>query len=204
MQFLYKCAVTVTVISFAMAALSIGTSAQPARGPAGPGVTVINTPLPIAGDVNATVTGSVSLTGNPTVTVGNPESAPALVRDVDYAARERFELVSDEMSYCCTIAATETLGFVPAGKRLIIEHVSAFAHLPPGQRWNTFTHVNDDFVPFVFQGRLSNGLDHFVANYQTSVSVEPGNRIVMNLHRDSTEGRAFVWVRIFGYLVPVP
>ena len=66
MQLLKKCAATITVISIVGFALAI-LAPEPARGAAGPQMTIVNTPLPVTGNVNATVTGNVGLTGTPTV-----------------------------------------------------------------------------------------------------------------------------------------
>lgn len=46
-----------------------------AAAPGGPGVTVLNTPLPVTGNVNAAVSGAVSITGTPSVQITN---APAI------------------------------------------------------------------------------------------------------------------------------
>jgi hypothetical protein len=90
----------------AIAALTIvfsGTG-QAQGGGSGPNVFVTNTPLPVTGNLTATIPGNVNVTGNVNaavtgdvnatvtgpVTVNNPANNPVLIRDVDApGAKER-------------------------------------------------------------------------------------------------------------------
>lgn len=136
-------AAAVVVFSLAVAISNVGqVVAQAVRD-----VVVINTtaqPVPttaqgitsIAGTVQAEQGGSwnVGITGTPTVQVANPASAPLLTRDVDRPATQPF-------LHACTasgagpnvLSGTSVADLVPAGKRLVIEYVSAAATALPGQ-----------------------------------------------------------------------
>jgi len=84
----------------------------------------------ITGDVNIANTPSVNVANSPTVQINNSPSSPLLVRDVDNPARHPFQ----------QFIGVDTIGYngfsrsfsVPAGQRVIIEHVSASGYLPEG------------------------------------------------------------------------
>src|SRR5215210_5150461 len=109
-------------------------------------VNVVNTPTVNVGNtptVNAQQSGAwnVGITGTPTVNlannsvqVSNPATNPVPVRDVDEEARQPFqELRLVEFGETDNNADT-LFNPIPPGKRLVIEHVSAIASLPPGQK----------------------------------------------------------------------
>lgn len=128
----------VLCVSVLAIALGVPSSSptQAAGPPSGLDVTVTNTPLPVQGTVNVgnlpstqSISGSVSITGTPNVSVVNPPSSPVPIRDVDNAPREPFETGINLAIACGDIVAD--LSFpVPQGKRLVIQHVA----LQSGQR----------------------------------------------------------------------
>ena len=98
--------------------------------PGGLGVNVLNTPLPVQGAVS--VGGSVSISGTPnvnvtntpSVTVANTASSPVPVAVTSSGAPYSLEVVGDcSNNINCFI----TFPDVPAGKMLVIRHVSAQA-----------------------------------------------------------------------------
>lgn len=98
-------------------------------------VRVVNTPLPVSGDVNAAVTGNVNATisGNVSlqpgtiVNIGNSEAAPVLIRDVGAAKQPAsgFQGCFFSALGLCTI----DIATVPLGYRLVIEQMSGSIHL---------------------------------------------------------------------------
>ena len=99
----------------AVAALTIVFSGT-GQAQGGPNVFVTNTPLPVTGNVTATLAGNVS------AIVVNPATSPVLTRDVDAK-----ELWQENRSI--DMLASFPSGFidfdpVPAGKALVIEHVN--------------------------------------------------------------------------------
>src|SRR5450759_3881323 len=82
---------TAVVLALGILAVSLSwVASKPVDAAVAAAVQVVNTPLPVQGNVNATVTGNVGLTGSPTVTIGNSATSPVPVRDADNAARSPF------------------------------------------------------------------------------------------------------------------
>lgn len=99
----------------AVAALSV-VFAGSGEAQGGPNVTVVNTPLPVTGNVTATLAGNVS------AIVVNPANSPVLTRDVD-AKQLWQENRSVDMATSFPDGYIE-FDPVPAGKALVIEHVN--------------------------------------------------------------------------------
>jgi hypothetical protein len=160
--------VVLLVGAFVLTMPSTGASAPPA--PAA-NVNVVNTPtnpVPTAAQGTTAVTGSVDISGTPTVslaagttvgisgtpTVGLASNArvainsaatvPVFVRSVDDAVRELFHMQTN-MTLADGDIGTTAFFHVPDGKRLIIEHVSASGIIPAGQKLqlNLSTLVNN-------------------------------------------------------------
>jgi hypothetical protein len=121
-------------------------------------VRVTNTPLPVQGSVNAIITNpsvpvsgtvnvsslpAVQLSGTPTVTVGNAETSPVLIRDVDHPANEPFSAAtcsennSGGLPQPCLpdlhrsfVVPTTVSG--KTVKRLVIEYISGHCEGTPG------------------------------------------------------------------------
>jgi len=102
-----------------------------------PNVRVVNTPsVNVANSpvVRAQQNGpwTVGLVGTPNVLIGNTESSPALVRDVDRPTAQPFQ---QEIEVTIPDGQGGENGFitVPPGKLLVIEQVSAEGSAPAGQ-----------------------------------------------------------------------
>jgi hypothetical protein len=114
-------------------------SAGAATTPAIP-VNVANTPLPVQGSVNATVTGTVGvsslpavqLSGTPTVKLNNTPTTPVYV-DVDRAARNGFNVSCVTPNVDASGQAACTLLAIPAGRQVVIETISCQAELYAGE-----------------------------------------------------------------------
>src|SRR5437899_11619632 len=78
---------------------------------------------------------NVNVVNTPNVNVVNTTASPVPVRDVDNPARQPFQ--AEAMGGFADGASTTgdiPIGAVPAGKRLVIEHVSAFGRMLPTQK----------------------------------------------------------------------
>jgi hypothetical protein len=79
------------------------------------------------------VSGSVSITGTPTVSLANDATSPWLVRDVDRPAAQPFNYYATltwAPSFLFANADKSQTFTVPAGKRLVIEFVSLQSAVP--------------------------------------------------------------------------
>jgi len=199
MQFLKKCTAAITVVSLVGIALVI-VAPQPARGAGGPDVVVTNIPLPVSGNVNATVTGTVGITGVPTVTIGNPAGTPVLIRDVD-GAREPFQVYSGLVLFDPIPNVHQAnFGVVPAGKRLVIEHFSARIYNNAGG------------PPFYAKLIAGSGVDILVPNQidpNEPYMVNTDTRMYANagegvLFETNINGQGYLEAFVSGYFVPVP
>jgi hypothetical protein len=123
-----------TVAAAFAASILVPAAAGPVA--AGPEVVVVNTtsqPVPVAVQGTAAVTGSVSILGTPTVAVGNVPtvvvgnsvSQPLPMRDVDLDVRRAIQIEGEVELAANDQIASAPIYSVPAGKRLVIEFVTA-------------------------------------------------------------------------------
>jgi len=188
----------------AVAALTIvfaGTGEAQGNG-VGPNVRVVNTPLPVTGDVTATISGNMS------ATILNPSENPVLIRDVDGQTGKQLwqatQSTTIPVGECCGGLNFDT---VPGGKALIVEHVNVFyqgdvlagasirgGFNPPGQ----LSH-SQYFVPQ--QSPLG-----FIVDATTKFYVGPGDGINLQMTRFAAIGSPLVQATatITGYLVNYP
>jgi len=170
------------------------------------GVNVLNTPLPITGSV--TTTGSVSLTPGSSVSVINTAQNPVPVREI----REPFQARTPNTS---PISSGLTFPAVPAGKRLVIEHLSvsvnsnALDAVPDCALTSSDQSLFFDFfgVQQVASKVINNAANNFfVASVQTKFYVETGQtpKIVCSfLSPPGPLGGSFAGF-ISGYFTPLP
>jgi hypothetical protein len=170
----------------------------------GPNVTVVNTPLPVTGNVTATMSGNVS------ANIINPANNPVLIRNVDAQGVKELWQKSNGITLS-TGESGETVTFdpVPAGKALVIEHVNVYyqdyssaASIPTEIRILTaaFGGVNADSQYLLMQ---PSGLG-FVADKTTKFYVGPEDSLVLSAQRDTFNGIAAVFITATGYLVDYP
>lgn len=181
-------------------------------------VNVVNTPLPVSGSVNATVTGNVNATlTNSSVTVTNAAATPVLVRDVDNGHNPyelELTLTNDTTDYGPTnstcngppVSTQCQVSFtVPAGQRYVVEHVSAFIVGPTGQTYTTFLSGNVSEFLVMTKQLSASGLDSYTASQPMRVYENPGRFPPASVSVDSSVGgNFFARVTISGYLVPLP
>lgn len=184
-------------------------------------VNVVNTPT-----VSAQQNGpwNVGISGTPTValdavnnTVKIDSTNPVSLRDVDNAARQPFQFnasgnFTDGFAGTGPVPITQ----VPAGKRLIIEHVSVFGSTPLGQKLIlasigvTQQNANSGQPVLHYLVINSAGSDAFAARYSCSQMVrlyaDPGTIVSLSAQRDATAGTLFgaVAYAISGYFINVP
>lgn len=194
-------------------------------------VNVTNTPLAVTGTVNANIstpiavsslpaiTGNVNATlTNSSVTVTNAATSPVLVRNVDdgqHPYEVDLTLTNDPTTWgpptsggSCNSPTGATqcqVSFdVPAGQRLVVEHVSAYVDGASGQTYQTF--ISGDLIEFlVLTKQISYpGIDTFTASQPMRVYVNPGRfpppTVVVT---NSNGGSFFARIDIYGYLVPI-
>jgi hypothetical protein len=115
------------------------------------------------------------------------------------------------------IGAGEDRGFassstIPVGRRLIIEYISAFARVAPGQRvWELLVTptvggsvVNTDLL-MTLQSTYRNGAyDGLVSSRPVKLYGDPGTSIDVSAFLTTVNGAipADVWVKLSGKLVP--
>ena len=206
-------------ISLAIMAITLAlprAHAAPAS-PPGPSVTVANTttdPVPVVQQGTTTVSGSVSITGTPTVNVANfpagsgtvnvssTPNAPLFVRDVDNG-RQPFQQSITGRSTGDGVQAT--FDVVPAGKRLVIEFVSALMSLPTGQKI-AFAAVSGNNAHYLTFSPLStlNGEDRFVISQPMRLYLNAGENPVVFFTRAAITGDVKIDASISGYLIDAP
>jgi len=122
-------AATIVLISAAPASSAVLTPSVP--------VSIVNTPLPVQGTVNAHVTGTVGvssmpavqLSGTPTVNLNTAPAAPLYV-DAERPARNGFNASCFTGNVDPTYGqASCTLFSIPAGRQIVIETISCQAEL---------------------------------------------------------------------------
>ena len=212
-----------------------GQGGKAPRAPSPSDVNVVNTPTVNVGNtptVNVGNTHSVNVANSPTVNLApgasvginplsntvrlpNTTASPLPVFDAQ-DARQPFQASASSIQEAGTNGSTVTVATVPAGKRLVIEFVSATGQLPPGQqvvawRINTIapptggqTHellINAQ-PPFV------NGDALFRASQQVRLYADPGATAGADVRalftRNTSAGQALFLMTISGYLVNVP
>src|SRR5438445_1232922 len=139
---------------------------------------------------------NVNVVNTPNVNVVNTPASPVPVRDVDNPARQPFQAqVVGGFADGASTTGDITIATVPAGKRLVIEHVSVFGMMEQLQRLvgGTLFHelghnLGHDHLPISAQGSNAAGtLDYFVASQLVRFYADPGP-IQCSAERDSTAG----------------
>ena len=188
----------------AVAALSIVLAGSGEAQGNGPNVTVVNTPLPVTGDITATVAGNVS------ATIINPSSSPVFIRDVDTQELwQENKLATIDPSFP---SVTIDFASAPAGKALVIEHINI-----------RVTDLSSNEAPelsvLYLVNSLSFGLSSFpdarflvtraqgassIADESGKFYVAPGDRARLFVQRKDLSASASVIALLTGHLVNYP
>jgi hypothetical protein len=161
-------------------------------------VVVTNTPLPVTGNVAATISGNVS------ANIINPANNPVLIRDVDApGAKEPWQEFKFVSLNAGDNDAEVEFSQVPVGKLLVIEHVNlSFQPNPTSGRPEWFVLLNEtaDRQYFLTQHVPSMSLADAATKFHVSQGANPQVRTV---RADST-GNATLVATLTGYLVNYP
>ena len=156
---------------------------------------------------------NVNVVNTPNVSVVNTTASPVPVRDVDNPARQITVVQTAGLEGFFNgdnICLIPILNSVPSGKRLIIEHVSVFGEMLPGQKMvqaQILTSFSSTYLRISAQGSNAGGSrDYFVASEQVSCRAFEQTQVEGIVLRDSTAGDNFnsVSFTISGYLVDSP
>jgi hypothetical protein len=115
----------------------------------------------------------------------------------------------DLFSWGSGLTETVSLAVVPAGKRMVIEHITAHvAFLGPGQALLSINTTAGGVpgqrpIPLTSQGNLS-GYDHLAASELVKMFADPETTISVTGQRDSTSHMGGFMVTVDGYLVDAP
>ncbi|HTD17017.1 MAG TPA: hypothetical protein VK673_17675 [Chthoniobacterales bacterium] len=134
------------------------------------------------------------------------------IHDVDNAARQPVQFVADLGFADGSSNSFSFFGFtVPAGKRLVIETISAEIFVPIGQQVSAQvnTRMDNGFSPFVilpFTYKFTNNSeDGYIATIAVRMYSDPGTTPEVTIFRNSTQGLTTQGaVQCFGYLVDLP
>lgn len=168
---------------------------------------VLNTP---------SIEGSVSVVNTPTVAISSAANGVRVERTEDLPARSRFQ-GRDLLLFPRTVPIGQvqtdelTVQFggsftVPAGKRFVLEHVSAFGAVLPGQFARLYIKTTTDngtvthHLASTPQGSLFEN-DAFVINHFTRAYADPGTEVRFGI---SSTADASAEVSFTGYYVDVP
>lgn len=151
---------------------------------------------------------SASTALNPqSVFVENSEEKPALIRDVDNAARHAFQ---QEVKVTLKDGASGANGWVevPAGKRVVIEHVSAFSYAPSGQKilFSLMTQVYPDLTMRKHLLQTGEGSFGNQPRFLSSqlVRLYSGSSWGARVDRDSSAGEVEATFVVSGYILDLP
>ena len=112
----------------------------------------------------------------------------------------------------------EFFGSVPAGKRLVVEHVSVLCNLPSGQRIIN-AHIDgrtpdgnltvlQHYLTMTFMGVLQASAipdrDYFAASQPIRMYLNPGAQIVSRFQRSNAVGIGQCGFQLSGHLIPFP
>jgi hypothetical protein len=173
------------------------------------GTTTVTGTATISGDVNATITGT------PTVTVGNAATNPVHVQDMQDLATNAFQLqVGANMPGGSGQANSPFSGSIPSGKRFVIESISAISEVGPSEKpWINMlinmTSGNQAFHNLVlsFQS-IASPFDLYQASSQATkiyVDSDTVTASTVNCHRHPAGATsAACSVTFSGYLVNKP
>jgi hypothetical protein len=168
--------------------------------------------IPTAAQGITAISGTVSITGTPSVQVANDLSSPVLTRDVDRPTAQPFNFRTQLNFVPGFTAAQGGLDFtVPDGKRLVIEFATALAQVPGGQTVVFarvgVTNFGDHHLTMTHSGPANAGIPNgdqiFVGTHRMFAIAEPGESVRVTAFRNSGTDSGTVTMTVTGYLVDV-
>jgi hypothetical protein len=174
-------------------------------------VEVVNTPLPVTGNVAASLAGPVQ-SAQSGVRIAGVESAAGAAKatDTTAAAAAQFEVFLDGF-FDGMPTATGVIN-VPAGKRFVIETVTAQTALAPGDHAAVKVDTRIGTAPGVYlfpltdTGLASEGVNELWAvTAQTKLYADSGSPIILAIYRNMSNVVATPQsVTLSGHLVDLP
>jgi hypothetical protein len=203
-------AVVMAIVILGMAFSLIGTKRTDAAAAAA--VQVVNTaanPVPVTGAVTATVNGQLTLEPGASVTVANGQAQPVIVR----SAGEPVQGNAD----CSFTSGSCEVDFVtvPAGKRLVITHVSGSIFLPSPKELQIAQIVHSaggvgaawsspvEYLAPTLIG-TPNTSKMLAFNHQTLIRFEPAETAKLMVYSSNIAPGGFAAIFYSGYLEPAP
>lgn len=175
-------------------------------------VNVVNTPnVNVANTPTVTLSGTptVSLSGTPSVNVANTSTSPVPVQDVRTATSQpffhhNFFTFSTQFGNDSADAYT-----VPAGKRLVIEYVSASGKAGHGEvfiSWAIHLGPTVHYLTPILAGSGNDGFDYFSASAPVRGYLDAGSQLFFDVERCQfcTTANASASYTVSGYLVDAP
>jgi hypothetical protein len=171
-------------------------------------VSVTNTPtvnLASGASVSVTNTPTVNLASGTSVSISNTTANPVLVRSMNDAVRQIFQKQT-QINMAEGEFGKSASFFVPAGKRLVIEHVSAAGFDDGDQhlRFQVDTNVNSEFASHFLVTERQGGHPFFRASQQMRAYADPGTQVQVVVLRPTSTTAAFAVMTISGYYVDQP
>ncbi|MFN2544172.1 MAG: hypothetical protein ABR600_06320 [Actinomycetota bacterium] len=171
-------------------------------------------PIPTKAIGTTEVTGTVGISGQPsvnvantpTVTVGNGANNPVATSDVNQPGRlvyQQSELFSQDPNVCTNFVCSFTFDPVPAGHRLVITYASAQFKLADGGKEPSVELTSgDDFILLPPAAPLA--FDKYLSAGQVTFFVGPGQAPTMELQGQFIQPVSnTAEISISGYLVPL-
>lgn len=131
------------------------------------------------------------------------------VFDIDNG-RQPFQASAHSVMAGATNGDFQTIAFVPAGKRLVIENISANGRVPAGQPFLNL-HISTNvanggskahYLVMSQQGSVGN-TTWFAASQQVRLYADPGTSVTFSVFRVAAGPEGVVDVTISGYLIDV-
>ena len=179
-------------------------------------VSVVNTasnPVPtlaqgttnIAGNVSVTNTPTVNLASGASVGISNTTANPVLVRNVNDAVSQIFQKQM-QINMAQGEFGKSASFFVPAGKRLVIEYVSAAGFDDGDQhlRFEVDTNVNGEGASHFLVTERQGGHPFFRVSQQMRVYADPATHVQVVVLRPTSTTPAVAVMTISGYYVDQP
>jgi hypothetical protein len=186
--------------------LLVSRPAPAAPPPSSTPVTVTNTPLPVQG--------TVAVSSLPAIPLSNTNATPLYVRDVDNSAQQPFSQSCQLDAFNVASGSFPSCQFAgpPAGKRFVIESVSADLALTSGSKPNVLvlTYASggggaEVFFPATFMN--SNPFfsfpDHYVISQQVKLYADGGQGLSFNVNITDS-GSGTISACLAGHLVNIP
>jgi len=153
------------------------------------------------------IQGGTAQAADKDVRVVNTTSEPVPTLDLTNPAFQPFRENRNVSLAPGEIFKTSTAITVPAGKRLVVEHVSLIGGLPPGQLLDVSVNIGNTIVHKVLvteQGVFVPQQVTFGSSSPIRVYVSPGEELTLTALRSEATGEGFATFFLTGHFVDAP